>query len=223
MNAFTSLFKSNFNKCVAGYHFINDDPINETIWEAINCQILKASNCTVYNSSSGSHSSGKDIDCLLGGLSNKSTKFIKKNQLSISSYRLTTVCSEQNTGNIESIIAEINKRKNFNYYSIIVRTELPNEFIYKWYLFPSNHLLLDPNSYNWEPMYGQKGKKIGIQIGWKTNTINGSKMCITFSMSSQLWIHLNITPELETYCIAESTVSNKKTLDYLQIYDIYCK
>jgi hypothetical protein len=36
-----------------------------------------------------------------------------------------------------------------------------------------------------------------MQIGWTTNEINGCKMSIYFNMSSQLWIHINITDEIK--------------------------
>ena len=60
-------FSDNFTKCVTGYHFINTEPVNETVWEAINCQVLELSGCPVQKTSSGSHSPGQDILCGLGG------------------------------------------------------------------------------------------------------------------------------------------------------------
>ncbi len=108
-------FSDNFMKCVTGYHFINTEPINETVWEAINSQVLELSGCSVQHTSSGSHSSGRDIICGLGGLSNKSAKYAKKGtEFAISSYRLTTVCSDKDCGNVESIVKEINSRKNYD-------------------------------------------------------------------------------------------------------------
>ena len=71
------LFALNFNKCVKGYHLLNASPINETIWETINSEILENSDCKVQIMSNGSHSTGKDITCDLGGLSNKSAKYDK--------------------------------------------------------------------------------------------------------------------------------------------------
>jgi len=113
----------NFIKCVKGYHLINDDPIKETPWEDINAQVLITSGYTIDAQSNGSHKSGADLVCSLGELSNKSTQYDSITSFKISSYRLTTVCSDKTPGNIERIIDEINSRKNFKYYSIIVRDE----------------------------------------------------------------------------------------------------
>jgi hypothetical protein len=75
----------------------------------------------------------------------------------------------------------------------------------------------------WLPMLGQRGKKNGEQVGWKTNEINGSKMSITFSMSSQLWIYINITDELKSYIVSSCTVSKKTLFNYSEIFDMYSK
>jgi hypothetical protein len=216
-----SQYTENFVKIVTGYHFLNTDPINETVWEAINCQVLAHSGCAVQNSSSGSHSSGRDIICELGGISNKSAKYSKqKTEFAISSYRLTTVCSDKDCGTVEAIITQINSRKNYDYYSFIVRNETADTIEYDWYMIPSNEPILSPECYEWEPMIGQRGKNAGQQVGWKTNELNGSKMTITFSMSSQLWITIEATPELKQYIVSSCTVSNKAKLDYLQMYEM---
>lgn len=216
------LLAENFMKCVKGYHYINTEPINETVWEAINSQVLELSGCPVQHTSSGSHSSGKDITCGLGGLSNKSAKYAKKGaEFAISSYRLTTVCSDKDCGTVETIVQEINSRKNYDYYSFIVRDETDEIISYVWYLIPSDYPALSPESYTWEPMYGQRGKKTGEQVGWKTNEINGSKMSITFSMSSQLWLSVAVTEELKTFIVGSCSVSKKTKLNYLQIYNMF--
>ena len=216
------LFSDNFVKCISGYHYINTEPINETVWEAINGQVLEFSGCPVKNTSRGSHLSGKDITCGLGGLSNKSAKYAKKGaEFAISSYRLTTVCSDKDCGNVTSIVQEINSRKNYDYYSFIVRGETKESISYDWYLIPADYPALSPESYTWEPMYGQRGKKTGEQVGWKTNEINGSKMSITFSMSSQLWLSVAVTEELKTFIVGNCVVSKKTKLNYLEIYDMF--
>jgi hypothetical protein len=212
----------NFIKCVKGYHMLNNNPINETIWETINLEILESSGYKVINTSNGSHLPGMDIKCELGSFSNKSAKYNKnKDEFSISSYRLTTVCSDKNCGNITNIISEINSRKNYDYYSVIIRNELIDIIEYDWYLIPADYLIFNPESYNWIPMLGKRGNKIGEQIGWKTNQILGSKMAITFSMSSQLWLTISVTDELKKFIIGTCSVSNKNMLNYSKIYDIF--
>lgn len=217
---------NNFIRCVKGYHFINSEPINETVWEFINSQVLSESGCKVSDSSRGSHSSGRDIVCDIGGLSNKSAKYatakgVGKTEFAISSYRLTTVCSDKECGSISEIIAEINRRKNYEYYSFILRNETEETFEYDWYLIPANEPVLSPENYEWSPLIGMRGKKAGQQIGWRTNLVDGSYMSITFSMSSQLWINIAVTESLKKYIVANCTVSRKPKLNYLQIYDLF--
>ena len=215
------LIHINFTKCVKGYHLVNSSSINETIWEDINAMLFTSLGIDVYSKSDGSHSSGMDINCLLGRISNKSAKYsIKKKSIDISSYRLTTVCSEKNCGTPSTIIEEINKRKNFEYYSFIVRDESCNETIsYDWLLIPSNYYALDPSSYVWKPTIGKRGKNKDTQTGWNTNEINGCRMSITFSMSSQLWIHIEMTEDIKKFIIASAVVENKPKYNYIELAD----
>ena len=213
-------FKVYFARCIRGYHLINLDPIKEAVWESINSQVLTHSGGTVYEKSSGSHSPGSDISSSIGNFSNKSVKYesSKRDHFNISSYRLTTVCSADNPGNITEIIAEINKRKNFQYYSIIARDESPDKIYYDWFVLPAEHPALDPSSYTWEPMIGKRGKKKDIQVGWNTNVVNGSSMSISFSMSSQLWISVSITDEMkEQYILATTQVKKQIMMDYVAL------
>jgi hypothetical protein len=214
------LIDINFKKCVKGYHLINSSSINETIWEDINAIIFTSLGINIYSKSDGSHSSGMDINCSLGRISNKSAKYSNNTKsIDISSYRLTTVCSEKKCGTPTEIIEEINKRKNFNYYSVIVRDETDKEHIwYDWLLIPSNYLIFDPSSYAWEPTIGKRGKNKDTQVGWNTNDINGCKMSITFSMSSQLWIHIEMA-EINKFIVASAVVKNKPTYNYIDLLD----
>jgi|APCry1669190156_1035279.scaffolds.fasta_scaffold01517_9 hypothetical protein len=210
----------NYIKCVKGYHLINDDPIKETPWEDINAQVLSTSGCNIEAQSNGSHKPGADLLCSLGALSNKSTQYESNNKsFKLSSYRLTTVCSDKTPGNIESIIAEINSRKNFKYYSIIVRDEKEKEFQYDWYLIPSDYPQFNPSSYKWIPKIGKQGKNKGSTTGWETNIINGSSMSITFSMSSQLWIDIVITEEIKKFVISSCKVNKGRKLNYIKLYE----
>ena len=215
----SSVINSNFNKCVEGYHLINSSAINETIWEDINATVFSVSGIEIYSKSDGSHLSGMDINCSLGGISNKSAKYSNnKKSIDISSYRLTTVCSEKKCGTPIEIIEEINKRKNFDYYSFIVRDETDSNLIhYDWLLIPSNYLVLDPSSYIWEPTIGKRGKNKDTQVGWHTNEINGCKMSITFSMSSQLWIHIEMTEEIKKFIIASAVAEKRSKYNYIDL------
>lgn len=215
------LIDVNFKKCVKGYHLINSSSINETIWEDINASIFSSLGIVIYSKSNGSHSSGMDINCLLGRISNKSAKYShNKKSINISSYRLTTVCNGKNCGTYTEIIKEINKRKNFDYYSFILRDESDDEYInYDWLLIPSNYLILDPSSYTWKPTIGKKGKNKDTQVGWNTDEINGSKMSIVFSMSSQLWIHIEMTEDIKKFIIANAVVEKKPKFNYIELLD----
>lgn len=213
---------SSFTKCIKGYHLINDEPVKESPWEDINTLIIKDSGYIVNSQSNGSHRPGGDIISNIGIFSNKSAKY-SNDSFKISSYRLTTVCSNSNPGEIDSIINEINNRKNFNFYSIIVREENTKSIIYDWYLIPSDFYLLNPNSYKWKPKIGKKGKNKDATIGWETDKINGSSMSITFSMSSQLWIDINITDEVKKFIISSCKVNTGKKYNYIQLYEMLNK
>jgi hypothetical protein len=217
-----ALIDANFKKCVKGYHLLNSSPINETIWEDINTLIFQSLGIEVYSKSDGSHSSGMDISSSLGNISNKSAKYAaNKKSIDISSYRLTTCCSEKVCGTPSEIIQEINRRKNFDYYSFIVRDETENidQITYDWLLIPSNHPTLNPETYTWSPIFGKRGKNKGAQVGWGTNEINGCKMTITFSMSSQLWIHIEMTDDIKKFIVATATTDKKTKYNYIDIVD----
>lgn len=216
------LVNTNFNKCLNGYHMINSSSVNETIWEDLNALIFTSLGIEVYSKSDGSHSPGTDIKCALGNISNKSAKYSSnRKSIDISSYRLTTVCSEKTCGTPVEIIKEINKRKNFDYYSFIVRDENPNSetIHYDWLLIPSNYITLDPESYTWEPTIGKRGKNKDAQVGWNTNEINGCKMSISFSMSSQLWIHIEMTEDIKKFIVASADVKNKPVYNYIELLE----
>lgn len=214
---------SNFAKCVKGYHLVNDDPIKESPWEDINAIVLNASGCPVNSQSKGSHNSGGDLSCSLGGFSNKSTQYEAGNKsFKISSYRLTTVCSDKTPGKIEDIIAEINKRKNFSFYSIIIRKDTEKQILYEWYLIPSEFPALNPSSYQWKPKLGKVGKNKNSVVGWETGILNGSSMSITFNMSSQLWINVSITEEMKKFVVGSCHVNRGRKYNYIQLYENDC-
>ena len=208
-------FRENFTKAVKGYHLLNDTPIKEARWEDVNATILEASGFPVV-SQNGSHVSGADLTCSFGSLSNKSMKYKDSNGFDMSSYRLTSVTSAGSYGTAEEIIAEIQKRKNFQYYSMIIRKELET-IDYDWYLIPADHPTLDPASYQWLPMMGKTGKNKDKVIGWETNSLNGSYMTITFSMSSQLWVHV-AGVDLEEYKMGSASSVPRK-YNYIQLFE----
>ena len=212
-----------FSLCVKGYHLLNTDPIKEAVWESINSLIFKYSGIHVVTQACGSHSPGCDIETDKGKFSNKSAKYeAKGTRFSISSYRLTSLTNSENPGNLEEIFKEIDKRKNFDYYSVILREELPNKgFIYDWYLIPSDYGAFNPLNFNWVPTFGKRGKNVGKQVGWNTSSsINGSEgsMSITFSMSSQLWINLKVTEEMKQFIVASTTYDgDAPQIDYVTL------
>ena len=217
-----NLINMNFKKCITGYHLINQSVIKETNWEDINTTIFTESGIEIHYKSDGSHSSGMDIECSLGKISNKSSKYSKnKTSIDISSYRLTNICNANNCGNPNEFIEEINKRKNFDYYSVIVRDEKKNSntILYDWFFIPSDHITLNPASYIWEPTIGKQGKNKDCQVGWHTNILNGCKMSITFSMSSQLWLHIEITEDIKKFIIASVEVNNIPKYNYISFYN----
>ena len=211
----------NFDRCIQGYHLVNGDPAKESVWENLNEQIFVESGCPVASKSSGSHSPGSDITCALGNISNKSAKYEgDRGAFNISSYRLTTLCSSANCGNIDEIIHGINAKKNFQYYSIIVREETGEKYKYDWYLVPSDYPAFDPALYEWVPMIGQRGQNKDKQVGWRTNSVDGSSMSITFSMSSQLWMSICVTEDLKNYIVGSSISPKDKRYNYMQLQQL---
>ena len=210
---------ANFRACVQGYHMVNSGPVKESTWEDINAQIFEASGIPVTSQSSGSHAPGSDISCALGGVSNKSAKYnIGSESFSVSSYRLTTACSAGNVGTVSDIISAIDENKNFQWYSVIVRSEGENMFHYDWYMIPSDHVAVTPAAYEWVPTTGMRGKNKGEQVGWHTNKVNGSDMSIRFSMSSQLWMTVEANEDIRQYIIGSVDVSSIKKFNYIQLF-----
>lgn len=200
-----------FDTVIKGYHIINKAPIKESVWEEINCDIVR-NICSITGQSNGNHTSGKDniFDNIC--ISNKSTK-TDGNKVSISSYRLTSVCSDKNNGNSQDILNEIKKRDNsFDYYSMLIRNEKENLIIeYMWYIIPKDYYIFKIN--NLTPKIGKQGKKKNLIVGWET------KYCdITFSMSSQLWYKFDIK-DIEKYKVCSTEIDNSKSkINYSQIF-----
>jgi len=215
--------RSNFTKCVQGYHLVNNDPIKESPWEDVNTIVLEASGFPVADKANGSHKSGSDLTCALGGFSNKSTQYdgVKqtKDAFKISSYRLTTVCSDKTPGAIADVLAEIQRRKNFAYYSIIVRDESPKEIQYDWFLIPADFPAFNPASYTWTPKVGKTGRNKGAVTGWETNVVDGSSMSISFSMSSQLWMNIHITDAMRAFIVGSCRVEKARKFNYITLLD----
>lgn len=44
-------------------------------------------------------------------------------------------------------------------------------------------------------------------------------MSITFCMSSQLWIHIEMTEEIKKFIVASAVVENKPKYNYIDLYD----
>jgi hypothetical protein len=214
-----------FKQCVRGYHLINEVPIKEGGWETINTLIFKHAGVDVMSQANGSHLSGKDITSIIGNFSNKSAKYetSSHDRFDISSYRLNSVCSFNDPGNAADIVAGINAKKNFQYYSIIAREECSgNQIHYDWLIIPADHPAMDPSCYTWSPLLGKRGKKKDVQTGWKTDENNGSRMSIIFCMSSQLWISIYITNEMkQNYIIASTRASKLTIMDYVQLAEIH--
>lgn len=202
-----------FLRTVKGYHMINNAPIKESVWEEVNCDIVK-SLFSITDEANGNHASGKDNRFDNINISNKSTK-VERTNISISSYRLTTVCNDKDIGTSENIIEEIKKRdSSFDYYSLLVRNE-ENSFIkYMWYIIPKDCYLFRIDNLNHK--IGKRGKKKGEIVGWESKYSS-----ITFSMSSQLWYNFSID-ELKKYMVCYTEVDNSKPkINYSQIYDSF--
>jgi hypothetical protein len=223
IDAFCENIRTNFQKCVRGYHLVNSTAISEKVWEDINEMIFKSSGISIFSKSNGGHESGMDIHSNIGRLSNKSAKYSNsRTNIDISSYRLSSVCSDRTCGTPEEFISEINRRKNFDYYSVIAREESPDglEIYYDWLLIPASYPALDPSTYEWTQTLGKRGKNKDQSVGWHTNKINGSEMSVSFSMSSQLWLHLEITEDMKQFIIASTVEKATPRMNYIVLSDM---
>lgn len=203
--------KSTFHAVITGYHMINKAPIKESVWEEINCDIVK-NMCLITDCANGNHASGKDNSFDNINYSNKSTK-IDGTNISISSYRLTSVCNDANNGTPSEILKEIKKRNSsFDYYSILIRKEKGKGLIeYMWYIIPKDYYVF--NTDKLKPKIGKKGRKTNLIVGWEAKYSD-----ITFSMSSQLWYKFNIK-DVEKYKVCSTDIDNSKSkIDYSQIF-----
>lgn len=207
--------QSTFKEEMIGYHMVCSTPVKESIWEEINRNIV-FNICNVSDGANGNHLSGKDNRFNNWNISNKTGKSTKANTVSISSYRLTNVTSANHLGTSREIISEIESRDaSFDYYSLLIRDNIDaNSIKYNWYIIPKKFYIFNSSKYTFETKLGKRGRNIGKPIGWKN-----PHMVITFSMSSQLWIHFNLD-KIKQFLIS-SVIINKSTLPKINYAGIY--
>ena len=203
--------QESFSTTLHGYHMVNSSPIKESVWEEVNCDIVK-SLFSISDEAKGNHASGKDNRFDNIDISNKSAK-VEGTNINISSYRLTTVCNARDIGTSEKIIEEIRKRdSSFDYYSLLVRHEKENSQIeYMWYIVPKDYYIFRIDDLNHK--IGKRGVKKGEIVGWESKYSS-----ITFSMSSQLWYNFDIN-ELKKYMVCSTKIDNGESkINYSQIF-----
>lgn len=207
-NIYAMLKQNNVQKIfedeISGYHVTSKNPLKEAMWEEINANIMR-SFCNVSEEAMGNHKSGIDNKFENWGISNKTAKLTNTGKLNISSYRLTAVSK---TKDISKIIEEIVKRdSSYDYYSILVREEQPNDNIrYLWIIVPKDFYTFNPKMYEWfSKMSRDCSDK---QVGWKS-----TYMDITDSMSSQLWFHMDFK-DVERYVVASTTVNVSQIMTF---------
>ena len=206
--------KNKFEQEIKGYHLLNETPIKESVWEEINCNIVKDI-CKISDCAYGNHLSGKDNKFDNWNISNKTTK-VENGKINMSSYRLSSVCNNKEPGNAIDIVREIEKRdSSFDYYSILLREETEQQLTYYWCLIPKHHHIFKLCSKTMKHRMGKIGKKKGDIVGWED-----TYMDITFSMSSQLWYHCNMK-DIKKYILYNTTVERiKPTISYSDIFEI---
>jgi len=208
--------KRTFESEIKGYHMVNDQPIKEAVWEEINSRFVSAKH-KVSEQANGNHISGIDNKFDDWKISNKSVK-VENGKMSISSYRLTSVTSGNNLGNIDEITSEIeNRDDSFDYYSIISREELGSQIKYTWYVIPRDFHIFDCKKYVWEPKLGKQGRNKGNQNGWISKYSD-----ITFSMSSQLWFHIK-SDDIKKYIIhsVDINMDERIRFSYSDLFNMY--
>lgn len=202
-----------FTSVLKGYHMLNKTPIAGAVWEELNCDIV-SDVCTISDEANGNHLSGKDNRFDNFNISNKTSKTDKNDIISISSYRLTSVCSDKSPGDEREIIQEIEKRdSSFEYYSILNCKRDGEKLLYEWYMIPKDYYLFKMKTLKHK--IGQQGKKKGTIVGWSSDYCD-----ILFSMSSQLWYKFMVK-DIKKYRICSVEIDNSKPkLSYSQIYSL---
>ena len=195
-----------FEDEIYGYHTTSKS-LSGTKWEEINANIMRPF-CSISEEAMGNHKSGIDNKFDNWRISNKTAKITKTKKLNISSYRLTTVSK---TNDVSKIVEEILKRdSSFDYYSILVREEFPNDDIaYSWVIVPKGFYTFNPEKYEWTPKIGKSGK----QTGWKSKF-----MYTRETLSSQLWLHMNFE-DVERFVVASTTVNVSNTMTFASQVD----
>lgn len=206
-----------FSATITGYHLLNEDIIRHAVWEHINKQVYNNLGVEVMETANNGHAPGMDIVCAEGRLSNKTSNLsVSKGvtSTSISSYRLGKEINHKAENTQEQICEFINSKKNFDFYSLLTHREVEGGKVeYRWYMIPSSHPSVNPDTYTWEKVYGKTARTKGIFTGWQTDSVNGSSMSITFSMSSQLWMKVDLT-NMDEYIRESIVVSPKPVMDY---------
>ena len=208
-----------FAREITGYHMINSTAVKEAGWEEIN-KTVASFGCEVTDEANGNHKSGVDMKFDDIGISMKSAKLENNGKMSVSSYRLTTVCSDKNVGTPDEIVANIaNRDSSYQHYSILARQELPNNQIhYHWCLIPKSSPVFRTNASEFRPKMGKRGNNTGVQVGWETDN-----MSISFAMSSQLWFAFKFD-DVKQYVVADVVVDNSaKKMSYADIYALVQK
>ena len=210
----SSELHESFKNEMYGYHLINKEPIKGSKWEEIFRNIL-GKKFNIISSAMGNHVSGVDNCTKKWKFSNKTSK-IKNSYVSLSSYRLTSVCNNSDIGSKDAIVSEIKKRdKSFDYYSLLLRKEnVSNDCIeYFCFIIPKNIKIFSITEM--KPYYGKKGNNKTKVIGWC-----GQNYSIRFSMSSQLWFEFPYL-EIEKYKVwyVKVFLKNEK-LTYADVYKL---
>lgn len=214
-----------FRDTITGYHLINGDIIRHAVWEGINKQVYTNLGIEVMETANNGHAPGMDIVCAESRLSNKTSLLVvgKKVTTDISSYRLSKEINDKDENTQEQICEIINSKKNFKFYSLLTHRRVEGGQVeYRWYMIPSSHQTVSPETYTWEKTYGKTARTEGIFTGWKTNTVDGSSMFITFSMSSQLWMKVDLT-NMDEYIRESIVVSPKPVMDYAALAALVAK
>jgi hypothetical protein len=155
--------------------------VKDVYWECIVADSFGVTDWTPHN-----HNPNGDLKIKVYGLNEPSLKSgkIENNILKFSSHRM-------------SKFAELDEMLNFldtrtyDSYLFLARPESGDLNYFVCYM-PSK--ILKYSELQWNPTFAQKGKKKGKQSGWYGVSKDGKIKCkIVFSMSSQLWVDVDMS------------------------------
>lgn len=158
-------------------------PVKAEYWEVNASKSLNVENWVANN-----HNPNEDFQTKIEGLLKPSLKagVIKGNTLTFSSHRMSKFTE------IEDMLTFLDNRDYDSY--LFLSRKKSNKYKYHYLVGYMPSKKWKYSELSWEPIIGVRGKSTGKQQGWKGLGHDGKvSVKITFSMSNQLWVDVDMS------------------------------